>query len=57
MKKSICVSQIKIAITFNDDSGDDEPLQSIYFAKGKLKDIIMCKRSLPNRPNVRVRTR
>lgn len=41
----------------SDNSDDDEPLEDIYFAKDKLKNVMKWKRSLPNRPNVRTRRR
>lgn len=41
----------------DDDSGDDEPLASIYFAKDKLKNTIKWKTTAPDRPNVRTRRR
>lgn len=40
-----------------DDSDDDEPLQNIFFAKDKLKNVMKWNRSLPNRPNIRTRSR
>lgn len=41
----------------DDESDDNEPLGNIYFAKDKLKNVMKWKRNLPNRSQVRTRSR